>query len=180
MPRSAGWSCFTTTCWWCFNPSASRVRRSGAGRPNPERICRMRSTPVPGGGKTGSVPRLRLRYFRVGGFLAMRAPLLAWLVGDRLHVHAALLRHASRRREPLQCVDRGPHHVMRVGGAEALGEDVAYPGALEHRTHRSPRNHAGSGRSRLEEHATRPMISHDVVRNRAPRERDLHDTSTRT
>src|SRR5207302_9149152 len=36
-----------------------------------------------------------------------------------------------RRREVLEAVEGGPYHVMRVGRAEALREDVAYAGALD-------------------------------------------------
>src|SRR5437773_6511626 len=121
MPRSDGRSCFTTTAWWCFKPSASSVRRSNAGRPIPERTCRIRSSPLPGGGSGRSRPGLRLRYFRVGGSLAM-GHFLARPVWDGLELDAALLGDAPRRREVLQRVQRGPHHVVGVGGAEALGE----------------------------------------------------------
>src|SRR5256886_14479947 len=122
MPRSDGRSCFTTTAWWCFKPSASSVRRSNAGRPIPERTWRIRSGPLPGGGSTRSRPGLRLRYFRVGGSLAMHG-LLPGLVVDGLELHAALPRHVTRRGEVLQAVECGPYHIMRVGRAQALRED---------------------------------------------------------
>src|SRR5439155_7774764 len=124
MPRSDGRSCFTTTSWWCFKPSASSVRRSNAGRPIPERTCKIRNSPppLPGGGSGRSRPGLRLRYFRVGGFLAMDR-VLARPVRDGLELDAALLRDTPRRREVLERFQRGPYHVVRVGGAEALGED---------------------------------------------------------
>src|SRR5204863_311593 len=83
-------------------------------------------------------PGLRLRYFLVGGNLAMDR-LLASLVMDRFELDAALARHVPRRREVLEAVEGGPYHVMRVGRAEALREDVAYAGALEHRAHRASR-----------------------------------------
>src|SRR5438552_3478958 len=134
MPRSDGRSCFTTTAWWCFKPSASSVRRSNAGPPIPDRTCRLRSSPLPGGGSGRSRPGLRLRYFRVGGNLAMDG-LLPGPVMDRLELDAALLGDTPRRCEVLERVQRGPDHVVRVGGAEALGEDVAHAGALEHRPH---------------------------------------------
>src|SRR5881227_1492646 len=106
MPRSDGRSCFTTTAWWCFKPSASSVRRSNAGRPIPERTCRIRSSPLPGGGSS-----LAMSHF------------LARPVRDGLELDAALLGDAPRRCQVLESVQRGPHHVVRVGGAEALGED---------------------------------------------------------
>src|SRR5206468_10650612 len=125
MPRSDGRSCFTTTAWWYFKPSASSVRRSNAGRPSPDRTCRIRSAPLPGGGSGRSRPGLRLRYFRVGGSLAM-GHYLARPVRDGLELDAALLGDTPRRREVLQPIQRGSHHVVRVGGAEALGEDIAH------------------------------------------------------
>src|SRR5436309_6622547 len=172
MPRSDGRSCFTTTAWWCFEPSASSVRRSNAGRPMPERTCRIRSSPLPGGGSGRSRPGLRLRYFRVGGALAM-GHFLARPVRDGLELDAALLGDAPRGRQVLECVQRGPHHVVRVGGAEALGEDVTYAGALEHGSHGPAGDDAGSGRGRLEQHAPGAVVTDDLVRDGRARERDL-------
>src|SRR6266576_588573 len=172
MPRSDGRSCFTTTAWWCFKPSASSVRRSNAGRPIPERTCKIRSSPLPGGGSGRSRPGLRLRYFRVGGSLAM-GHFLARPVRDRLELDAALLGDPPRRREVLEPIQRGPHHVVRVGGAEALGEDVAHAGALEHRAHGATGDHAGSGRGGLEQHAPGTVVTDDLMRDRRARERDL-------
>src|SRR5213593_1016471 len=172
MPRSDGRSCFTTTAWWCFKPSASSVRRSNAGRPIPERTCRIRSSPLPGGGSGRSRPGFRLRYFRVGGSLAM-GHFLARPVRDGLELDAALLGDAPRRREVLQRIQRGPHHVVRVGGAEALGEDVAHAGALEHRAHGSAGDDAGPRRGRLQKHAPGAVVTDDFVRDGRARERDL-------
>src|SRR6184192_112978 len=172
MPRSDGRSCFTTTAWWCFKPSASSVRRSNAGRPIPERTCRIRSSPLPGGGSGRSRPGLRLRYFRVGGSLAM-GHFLARPVRDGLELDAALLGDAPRRCQVLESVQRGPHHVVRVGGAEALGEDVAHAGALEHGAHGPAGDDAGSGRGRLEQHAPGAVVTDDLVRDGRARERDL-------
>src|SRR5438552_14192774 len=172
MPRSDGRSCFTTTAWWCFKPSASSVRRSNAGRPMPERTCRIRSSPLPGGGSGRSRPGFRLRYFRVGGSLAM-GHFLARPVRDGLELDAALLGDAPRRREVLQPIQRGPHHVVRVGGAEALGEDVAHAGTLEHGAHGPAGDDAGPGRGRLEQHAPGAVVTDDLVRDGRAREGDL-------
>src|SRR5881398_2247513 len=178
MPRSDGRSCFTTTAWWCFKPSASSVRRSNAGRPIPERTCRIRSSPLPGGGSGRSRPGLRLRYFRVGGSLAM-GHFLARPVRDGLELDAALLGDTPRRREVLQRIQRGPHHVVRVGGAETLGEDVAHAGALEHRAHGSAGDDAGPRRGRLQKHAPGAVVPDDFMRDSRPRERDLDHAATR-
>src|SRR3989475_9307410 len=167
-----GRSCSPPSAWWCFTPSASSVRRSNAGRPIPERTCRICSSPLPGGARGRSRPGLRLRYFRLGGSLAM-SHFLARPVRDGLELDTALLGDTPRGREMLQPVQRGPHHVVRVGGAEALGEDVAHAGALEHRAHRAAGNDAGPGRGGLQEHAPGAVVTDDFMRDRRPRERDL-------
>src|SRR5207249_9823634 len=66
-----------------------------------------------------------------------------------------------------------PHHVVRVGGAEALGEDVAHAGALQHRAHRAAGDDAGSGRGGLQEHARGAVVTDDFMRNGRARERPL-------
>src|SRR5712692_4273202 len=179
MPRSAGWSCWTTTSWWCLSPSASSVRRNSAGWPLPERTCRMRSFPLLTGGSCASRPLLRLRYGRVGGLRPMGRGRLPGLVRDRLHFDASLLGHAARRRKTLQPVHGGPHHVVRVGGAEAFGEDVAHAGALQHRTHRPAGDHAGTGGRRLQQHAPCAVVPHDLVGDRAAGERNVHHAAAR-
>src|SRR5437899_1505720 len=138
----------------------------------------MRSGCFPTGGRARSRPGLRLRYFRVGGFLATRG-LLARLVRDGVELHPPLLRHAPRRGESGQPVHRGAHHVVGVGRAQAFGEDVAHPGAFEHRAHRAPGDHAGPRRRGLEEHTTRSVVADDLVRDRAAGERHLHHLAAR-
>src|SRR5437762_535554 len=137
MPRSDGRSCFTTTAWWCFKPSASSVRRSNAGRPIPERTCRIRSSPLPGGGSGRSRPGLRLRYFRVRGSLAM-SHFLARPVRDGLELDAAhLVRFAGGHPDASLPVAHGDErveaeapaalHDLRdaVDGNDVLDEPVA-------------------------------------------------------
>src|SRR6267143_2110760 len=60
---------------------------------------------------------------------------------DRL---AAARRDLRGRAHRLQAVQRGAHHVVGVGRAEALGEDVGDPHHLEHHAHlaRLPLAHA--------------------------------------
>src|SRR5438046_8024230 len=133
----------------------------------------MRSSPLPGGGSGRSRPGLRLRYFRVGGNLAMDG-LLPGPVMDRFELDAALLGDTSRRGEMLERVQRGPNHVVRVGGAEALGEDVAHAGALQDGAHRPARDDASSGCGGFQKHAPRPVVPDDLMGDGRPRERDLH------
>src|SRR6266540_3145681 len=145
----------------------------------PERTCRMRSAPCPAGGRTGLAPGLRFRYLRVGGNLATSGRLLTRLVVDGLHLDSPFLRDAPGRGEPPQRVERRPDHVVRVGGAEALREDVAHAGALEHRAYRAARDHAGPRRRGLEQYAARAVIADDLVRDGPTRERHLHHLAAR-
>src|SRR3989441_1109765 len=140
----------------------------------------MRSFPLPTGGSTRSRPGLRLRYFRVGGSLPMRDhAFLAGTVMNRLRLYAALTGDAACRGEALQAVHRRPHHVVRIGRAQALGQDVADPGAFEYRAHRATRDHTRSRRRRLEQHAARPVLADDLVGDRATRERDFVHAAAR-
>src|SRR5260370_309692 len=129
--------------WPPSNPG--RVWPPGrAAWPLPERTWRICSFPLLTGGRSLSRPDLRLRYFRVGGLRAMGRS-LARLVVDRLYLDAALLGDAPRRSEVLQPVHRRAYHVVRVRRAQALGQDIAHAGALQHRPHRTAGDHAGTG-----------------------------------
>src|SRR5467141_3040065 len=140
----------------------------------------MRSFPFPAGGSTGSRPVLRLRYFRVGGSLPMRYhAFLAGTVMNGVELHAALARDAARGGQPLQAVQRCPHHVVWIGRAETLREDVANPGALQHRAHRPTRDHARSRRGGLEQYAARAVFADDLVRDRPARERYFRHLAAR-
>src|SRR2546425_3460699 len=138
----------------------------------------MRSLPLPGGGRARSRPGFRLRYFLVGGFLATRR-LLARLVGNRLHLDAALPRHAPRRGEAQQPVQRRAHHVVGVGRAQTLRQDVPDADALEPGAHRAAGEDAGTRRGGLEEHPPRPVVADDLVRDRATGEGDLDQVAPR-
>src|SRR5712671_7271653 len=140
----------------------------------------MRSLPFPGGGITGSRPDLRLRYFRVGGSLPMRNhAFLAGTVMDRLELNAALARDAARRGQPFQAIEGRANHVVRIGRAQALGQDVPDPRAFQHGAHRPSRDHAGSRCSRLEEHPTRAVFADDLVRNRPAGQRNFVHVAAR-
>src|SRR5687768_7594797 len=54
---------------------------------------------------------------------------------DRRRLHAPLARDLLVRRELLEAVHRGPHHVVRVRRADALREDVRDARALEECAH---------------------------------------------
>src|SRR5205807_5219972 len=124
----------------------------------PEWTCLMRSAAAPAGGSARSAPRLRLRYFRVGGSLATGGPLPRPVV-DRLHLDAALRGHAPLRRQVLQRVDGRADHVVGVGGPQALREDVAHAGALEHCAHGSSGDHPSPRRGGLQQHRSEEHTS---------------------
>src|SRR5258705_332449 len=110
----------------------------------------MRSFPFPTGGNTGSRPVLRLRYFRVGGSLPMRDhAFLAGAVRYGVELPPALARDAPRRRQTLQAVPGRPPHVVRIGRAQALGQDVPDPRTFEHPPHRSTPDHPRTPGPRL-------------------------------
>src|SRR5256884_4071877 len=144
----------------------------------PEWTCSIRSAAVPTGGSARWVPRLRLRYFRVGGSLATGRP-LARPVMDGFHLDAPLLGYASLRGQVLQRVERRADHVVGVGRAQALREDVAHTCALEHRAHRASRDHPGARRGGLQQHPARAVVPDDLVRDGAAGERDLHHPPAR-
>src|SRR5437660_2203272 len=97
----------------------------------PEWTCLMRRAAAPAGGSARSAPRLRLRYFRVGGSLATGGPLPRPVV-DRLHLAAPLLGHAPLRRPAFQRANGRADHVGGAGGRWRLREHVAPPAAREH------------------------------------------------
>src|SRR3989442_1876135 len=144
-----------------------------------ERICRTRTSPLHAGCLPGSRQRTLMRRLRVGGFLATGHRLLARLVRDRVDLDAPLLGHASRRGQVLQAVERRPDHIMRVGGPQALGEDVAHARALEDGAHRPTGDHARPGRRRLEEDASRAVMPDDLVGDGAAGERHFRQAATR-
>src|SRR5436309_2357056 len=61
-----------------------------------------------------------------------------------VHLHAPLARDLPDGGELAQPVQRGPDHVVRIGRAQRLGEDVGDPGAIEHGAHRTPGDDTGS------------------------------------
>src|SRR6185503_2939776 len=60
------------------------------------------------------------------------------------------------------------HHVVRIGRAQALGEDVGDAGALQHRSHRAAGNYAGSGGGGLEQYPAGSVLSHHLVGDGRP------------
>src|SRR3989441_5802155 len=74
---------------------------------------------------------------------------LSLFTEDFLDPLAAARRDLRGRAHRLQAVQRGAHHVVGVGRAEALGEDVGDPHHLEHGAHRPAGDDARALVSRL-------------------------------
>src|SRR5712692_252861 len=68
-------------------------------------------------------------------------------------------------------VDGRLEHVVRIVGAEGLGEDVLHPRRLQHRTDGAARDDARPWDGRLEEDAARAEVSGDLTGNRRLPER---------
>src|SRR2546428_6348846 len=82
---------------------------------------------------------------------------------DRQPAH---LRDLVGAAEALEAVDRRLGHVDRVRRAEALRQDVADAGQLEHGADAAARNHAGPFARGTQEHARCIGASEDLVRDR--------------
>src|SRR5512140_13603 len=103
----------------------------------------------------------------------------ARLVLQASDLDVTLARDLLDRRQVMQSMERRTHHVVRIRGSQALRQNVAHARALEHRTHRGARDHAGSRSGRFHQHATGTVLADDLVRNRAPRERNARHVATR-
>src|SRR5262249_15513198 len=64
------------------------------------------------------------------------------------------------------------YHVVRIRGAEGLGEDVLNAGRLEDRPHRTSGDDAGSIRRRFEQHPSRAVVAGSGMRNVGAGHRD--------
>src|SRR2546426_1051466 len=120
----------------------------------------------------------RLRSAGGGAFLPTSRPLARPVVA-RLPLAAALFGPPPLRGQVLQRVDGRAHHVVRVGRAQALRENIAHARAFEYGAHRAARDHAGPRRGGLQEHAARAVVPHDLVRDGATRERHFHHAPAR-
>src|SRR5512139_614576 len=167
MPRIEGLSGTTTTCWWCRSPSAASVRRMVSACPIPERTCFTRRPPL-------AVSAGRVAAWYAGpwrpttGLRPISDLSLPGPVPERGDLDLAFARHLAHRHQALEPGHRGPDHVVRVVAAQALGQDVRHPGALEHRADRAAGDDAGAGRGRLEQDPARPVLAEHVVGDRGP------------
>src|SRR5579883_2157493 len=102
------------------------------------------------------------------GLLGLRARAVA----EATHLDPALAGDILDGGEAPQPVERGEHHVVRIGRAEALRQDIRDTRALHDGAHRPAGDHAGARRGRLHPHLPRPVLADDLVWDRAPGEGD--------
>src|SRR5438034_6065945 len=86
-------------------------------------------------------------------------------------VLAAQARHESRILQIHQAGKRRPYHVVRVGRAERLRQDILYPSRFDDRPHGAPGNQAGAIRRRLQQDAPRPEFPDHLMRDGRPFQR---------
>src|SRR5919198_5202991 len=152
MPASTGLSSCSAERPILPRPSARSVPRCCSLWPIWLRICVTRTF------ATLWLLRLRrLRLFVFGGRLVRQD------LGDGL---ATDLRDVLRASEIPQAVNRRLRHVDRIRRAEALRENVADPGELEHRPDAAAGDHTCPLAGRTEEHARCVGAPEDLVRDR--------------
>src|SRR5215207_1283970 len=170
-PRSDGESCLITSSWWCLRPIASSVRFIRHECPMPLRTCRMRTFPVVSSFLPVCFGPLPGCHTNVRGMLHRLLRLGSRPVAELRGLDAALASDLVHRRQLRQSVHRRPHHVVRVGRAEALRQDVVDADALHHRADRATGDHAGARRRGLHPHLPRSVLARDFVRDRRSRQR---------
>src|SRR6266478_6763317 len=152
MPRTSGVSTSSRLRWRLFSPSPISVPRWSSVRPIwlpvwviliflPSAIACSLSRRL-GGGLVAAAQKV--------------ADLLAAAGGDH-----------ARRVELLQRLEGGLDHVVRVGRADRLGDNVLDAERLEHRTHRAAGDDAGAGRGGAQRHLAGAEAALDVVVQRA-------------
>src|SRR5919201_265280 len=142
MPASAGFSSCSTVRPILPSPSARSVPRCFCDWPMALRTCVIRSFVT-----------CFLRSF-------VRQNLCDGLAAD--------LRDVLGTAQPAQSVDGRLRHVDRVRRAEALREDVADAGELEHRAHAAARDDARSLARRTQQDPRGIGLAENLVRDRRP------------
>src|SRR6266851_1095372 len=152
MPRTSGVSVSSRLRWRLFSPRPISVPRWSSVRPIwlpvwviliflPSAIAYSLSRRL-GGGLVATAEKV--------------ADLLAAAGGDH-----------ARRVELLQRLERRLDHIVRVGRADRLGNDVLDAERLEHRAHRAAGDDAGAGRGGAQGHLAGAEAALDVVMQRA-------------
>src|SRR5687767_15074272 len=87
-------------------------------------------------------------------------------IRNRRRLHAALTRDLVQRRQLAETLDRGPHQVVRIRRAEALGQDVGNARAFHDGAHGTTRDHARPWSGGLHEDLSGAVMTDDLVRDR--------------
>jgi len=87
---------------------------------------------------------------------------------------AAQSRNVFSPLQPLERIESRLNHVVRIGGANRLRQHILHTSRRHHRPYRASRNHARAFRSRLQQHASRPIASKHQMRNRGLGQVDPH------
>src|SRR5688500_2906470 len=95
-------------------------------------------------------------------------------VTDARDFDPALARDLLDRRKVQESVERRQHHVVRVGGPEALRENIADSGAFHDRAHSSAGNDPGARCGGLHENLAGAVRPDDLVRDRPAGHRNRH------
>src|SRR5205809_2141009 len=140
MPRTSGVS--TTSTVWLRHLS-----------PSPRTVARWSSRLA-----VSPLISVTLSFFSTGTISSLR---------ELFDSQAALGGDVRRRVALLECVERGPHHVVRVRRPMAFRQDVGYADDLEHRTHRAAGDDPGASGGRLHRYTRRPVPSFDGMMQRA-------------
>src|SRR5919198_1123606 len=162
MPARTGPSSCSTVLPIFPRPSARSVPRCRWLWPISLRTCVIRTFAI----------LILLRNVGRGGLGALLFVLRCFVRQDLADREAAGLRDLLGPAEALEPVDRRLRHVDRIRRAEALREDVADAGELEHGAHAATGDDAGSLARRPEQHARGVGTAEDLVRDRRPVLRD--------
>src|SRR6266542_2623227 len=87
-------------------------------------------------------------------------------IAERADLDAALPRDLFDGGQLFQSIQRSQHHVVRIGRAEALCENVGDAGAFHDGPHCTARNHTRARRGRLHQNPACSMLADDLVWNR--------------
>ena len=66
----------------------------------------------------------------------------------------------------LKRIERGPHHIVRIGGADRFRDDVLNAQRFENRAHRTTCDDAGARRRGAQKHTARAMVTVNVMMKR--------------
>src|SRR5271166_4973563 len=107
------------------------------------------------------------RPLRFGG-LSRSRPLSAITPAghDLAHLLATTRSNSARAILVLKRIERGPHHIVGIGGADRFGDDILNAQRFENRAHRTTCDDAGAGRRGTQKHTAGAMVTVNVMMKR--------------